>query len=238
MGNTEKMKVEIWSDIACPFCHIGKRNFESALAQFPNSDNVEIEWKSFQLDPNAEVNQQGLQVEKLARKYGVSVDEAKKMNSRVTGMARESGLNFNLDNVKPTNTFDAHRLLHLAKKHGLQEQAEERLFEAYLSEGKHIGEAETLIQLGREIGLDAGEVSQLLNSDDYADAVKEEIRQAQRLGISGVPFFVIDNKYGISGAQPREQFLKTLDDIWSREHGLINIESTSGGVCSPDGNCS
>lgn len=233
------MKVEIWSDIACPFCHIGKRKFEKALEHFDHSDQVEIEWKSFQLDPHAEVNQNISAPEKLARKYGVSVEEAKRMNQRITNMANESGLNFHLENIKMTNTHDAHRLIHLAHKHGLQDQAKERLFTAYLSEGQHIGDHNTLIQLGTDIGLNADEVKQMLNSNDFSREVKEEITEGQRLQISGVPFFVIDRKYGISGAQPSEHFLEVLNDVWEKDYGLPEtIESPGGAVCTPDGICS
>ena len=236
---TDKMKVKIWSDTACPFCHIGKRHFENALEQFSNKDNVEIEWKSFQLDPNAQVNQNVKAVEMLAKKYGMPVEEARQMNKRMETMATHAGLNFDLENIVLTNTTDAQRLIHLAKKHNLQDQAEERLFVAYLSEGKHIGDHQVLIQLAAEIGLDKEEVKATLESDRYLKEVKEEMLEGQQLGINGVPFFVIDDKYGVSGAQPVENFVEVLNKAWDTGHKKLEmVENSSAAVCDSNGVCS
>lgn len=233
------MKVEIWSDIACPFCYIGKRNFEGALEKFAHKDKVEVEWKSFQLDPYAEIEQSMSAEEMLSSKYRVSVDEAKKMNQRVTNMAKDAGLDFNLSGLKLTNTFDAHRLIHLAKKHGLQDKAEETLFSAYLIQGEHVGRKDNLVKIGTEIGLNEDEVKQMLESDLYTKEVKEDMQMAQMFQISGVPFFVVDRKYGISGAQPSEHFLEVLKDTWSKEHQTLEtIAGAEGAVCGPDGVCS
>ena len=215
MADNTKMQVEIWSDIACPFCYIGKRKFENALEKFPNKDQVEVLWHSFQLMPDAKRDFGVDMNTMLANRYGKSIEWAKEMNNNVANMAKEVGLEFNLDKAIPTNTLDAHRLIHLAKKHNLQDQAEEALFNAYFSQGKHIGDLDTLVELGTSIGLNADETREVLNSDKYAKEVQSEIIEGQRFGLSGVPFFVINRKYGISGAQPSEEFLKVLETAYN-----------------------
>ena len=199
------MKVEIWSDVVCPWCYIGKRRFESALARF--DQEVEVEWKSFELDPNAPVHR-GSTAEHLARKYGMTLEQVAKSHERMTALAAAEGLEYHLDETQGGNTFDAHRLLHLAQERGVQGELKERLMRAYFSESEPVGEREVLARLAGEVGLaDAAEV---LASDAYADAVRADEREARLLGISAVPFFVIDRYYGIEGAQPAEVILDAL----------------------------
>jgi predicted DsbA family dithiol-disulfide isomerase len=201
------VKVEIWSDVVCPWCYIGKRRFEQALKRFDHAGEVEVEWKSFELDPNAPARR-GPTLEHLARKYGMSVDDARRMHERMTALAAAEGLEYHLDETQGGNTFDAHRLLQLAKERGLGDAMKERLMLAYFTETEPIGEREVLARLGEELGLtDAAEV---LESDAYADAVRRDEHEARLLGISAVPFFVVDRYYGIEGAQPPEAILETL----------------------------
>ncbi|MEX0608831.1 MAG: DsbA family oxidoreductase [Balneolaceae bacterium] len=206
------MKIEIWSDVVCPFCYIGKRHLEQALAQLPELD-VEITWKSFELDPHASSNSEVDIYDMLAKKYGQDREWAKKINANMIQMAERAGLEFNMDEVKPTNSFDAHRLLHLAKKHEKQEELEEIFFSAYFSEGRHLGQKKELQELGEKAGLDSGEILDVLESDQYKDAVNHDVVQAQNLGVQGVPFFYINQKYGLSGAQPVDTFVKALGEI-------------------------
>ena len=208
------MKVEIWSDVMCPFCYIGKRKFEKALEQFNHKADVEVVWKSFQLDPTLKTDPKTTVNQMLADKKGWSMEYAKEMNDHVSRIAKEVGLTYNLSQAVVANSFDAHRFSHLAKKQHLQDQAEERLFSAYFTEGKNTADKDTLIQLGKEIGLDAGSVKQMLESTDYAEDVRNDIREAQQVGVKGVPFFLINDKYTISGAQESSTFLGALNQIW------------------------
>lgn len=232
------MKVEIWSDVMCPFCYIGKRRFEEALQQFPHKDKVEVEWKSFQLnpdmqtDPNTSINQY------LADVKGWTLDYARQMNNHVTQMAAEAGLTYNMDSAVVANSFKAHRFTHLAKKHGLGEAAEEALFKAYFTDSRNVDDDATLIELGVSIGLDAETVKTTLQSNAFADDVRHDIAEAQQLGIRGVPFFVMDHKYGVSGAQAIDVFSQTLDKAfneWNQQSPAIQV--TDGPTCGPDGNC-
>ena len=205
------MKVEIWSDVMCPFCYIGKRRFEEALALFPQADEVQITWKSFQLNPDM-VTDPSISIHQyLADIKGWQLDYARQLNQQVTEMAAGVGLHYDFDRAVVANSFDAHRLLQLAKQHGLGDAAEEALFKAYFTEGKNIADRGTLTEQGVAIGLDANEMKQVLSTNAYADAVKHDIDEAQQLGIRGVPFFVFDEKYAVSGAQPVEVFLETLE---------------------------
>ncbi|MBI2427568.1 MAG: DsbA family oxidoreductase [Ignavibacteriales bacterium] len=216
------MKVEIWSDVMCPFCYIGKRKFENALEKFPNRNEVEIEWKSFQLDPEART-QPGKSVNQyLAERKGWTVEYARHMNDRVTAMAGEVGLNYDFDRAIVANSFDAHRLSHLAKRHGVQDTIEERLFKAYFTEGKNTADHTTLISIAAEAGLNADEVRAMLSGNDFVDAVHSDVYEAHRIGARGVPFFVFDKRYAVSGAQPSDVFLRVLEKIdeESRSHGV------------------
>ena len=204
------MKVEIWSDVMCPFCYIGKRRFELALQQFPGKDDVTVEWKSFQLDPEI-VTQPGKSVnEYLAERKGWPLDRARELNDHVTTMAREAGLQCDFDKAVVANSFDAHRLSHFAKQHGLQDAMEERLFKAYFTEGKNTADRETLVQLAVEVGLKSDDVRKVLAGKDFADDVNKDMYEASQVGVLGVPFFVFDNKYAVSGAQPTDVFVQAL----------------------------
>lgn len=209
-----KMKVEIWSDVMCPFCYIGKRKFESALAQFENRDDVEITWKSFQLNPDMKTDPNKSTLEYLAEVKGWSLDQAKSTTSYVTNMAKEVGLDYNFDKSVVANSFDAHRLIQFAKTKGKGDAAEERLFKAYFTEGKNTADHAVLTQLGTEIGLDAEAVRTMLAGTMYGSEVQNDIAEGEKLGLTGVPFFVVDRKYGVSGAQQPETFLNTLKKAW------------------------
>lgn len=231
------MKVEIWSDVVCPWCYIGKRRFENALAGFEHRDQVEVIWRSFQLDPNAPANTHEPLNELLAGKYGVSLAQATAMNERVTGIAAEEGLEYHLDRAKHSNTFDAHRLIHLAAKHGKQAEMKERLMRAYFTEGEPIGDTDTLVRLASDIDLDAAEARAVLTGGDFAGEVKADLQRARAFGIRGVPFFAIDEKYGISGAQPTEVFDEALEQMWIESHPLVAIATqggTAAGTCEGD----
>jgi predicted DsbA family dithiol-disulfide isomerase len=204
------LTVEIWSDIVCPWCYVGKRRFEHALERFAHRDDVELTWRSFELDPGAPPEREHSSAEHLAAKYGMSVEQAQEMNAQMTELAAGEGLEYHLDRTRGGNSFDAHRLLHLAAAHGLQDTMKERLMRAYFTEGEAIGDAETLVRLATEVGVDP---DGLLN-DAYADAVRADEELAMRIGIRGVPFFVLDRRHGVSGAQPSELLLEALDKAW------------------------
>ena len=208
------MKVEIWSDVVCPWCYIGKRRFESALEQFGHRGEVEVEFRSFELNPNADPAEQGNLEEALARKYRLSLEQARALNARVVDAAAGEGLHYRLDIAKRGNTFDAHRLIHLAATMGLQAAMKERLLAAYFTEGKAIGDQDTLVELAAEIGIDAEQARTVLADGSFGDQVREDEREATELGITGVPFFVINRRYGVSGAQPPELILKALTAGW------------------------
>lgn len=237
-GTEMDMKIEIWSDIACPWCYIGERRFSRALGSFSQREDVEIIWRSFELDPTAPRRRGRPQEELLARKYGVSLDEARAMDARMTAEARKEGLDFRFDRVQVGNTFDAHRLIHFATQQGERDAMIERLFRAYLTEGEAIGEQGTLVRLATEVGLDPGAVRTMLEGDEFADAVRADERRAQSLGISGVPFFAIDERYGISGAQPPELILDALRQAWTEQAESVagaTAAAASGGASGASG---
>lgn len=208
------MEVEIWSDIACPWCYIGKRHFEAALAGFEHADDVKLTWRSFELDPTAPAEVPGRADEVLAEKYGVSPDEAGQMQQRVADVAAAAGLEYCLDESRMGSTFDGHRLVHLAAEHGLQDQMKERLLRARLVEGKLVSDPDTLVELAGEVGVPEDEVRQMLAGDRFAAEVREDELTARRLGISGVPMFVVDRRLGASGAQPADLLLQLLREGW------------------------
>jgi predicted DsbA family dithiol-disulfide isomerase len=233
-----KMKVEVWSDIMCPFCYIGKRNYESALSGFEGKDDVETEWRSFQLDPtipaSSPVKENVYQY--LAVKKGITYEQSAKMHERVIQMAKNAGLDYRFDKAIVANSFDAHRMIQLAKEKGLGDAAEEKLFRAYFTEGKDFGDHETLISIGREIGLNEEEIKEALFSDVYAEKVKEDIQEAVDIGVQGVPFFVFDRRYAVSGAQPPEQFIQVLNQSfgeWKKNNPVTQIAVEEGLVCKP-----
>jgi len=209
-----KLKIQIWSDIMCPYCYIGKRRIEEALAIFEHKEAVEIEWKSFQLDAHFIASPSDNTIDHLAKKYQKDTNWAKEMVANMTQNAKNSGLDFHFEKAILANSFHAHRLLHLAKKHHLANELEEQLFKAYLTDGKDVNDLKTLSELGQEIGLDAEAIEQVLHSDAYAKEVKQDIEEANAIGVQGVPFFIFDNKYAISGAQPVTAFVETIEKVW------------------------
>ena len=228
------MQVEIWSDIMCPFCYIGKRKFEAGLEQFAGKDNVEVIWRSFQLNPELKAAPGQDIYTYLAEAKGMSLEQSKQMHSQVADMAKQAGLDYDLDKAVIANTYNAHRLIQLAKAHGLGDAMEERLFKAYFTEGYNLDDMDTLTQLGLEVGIDAALIAAALNSDAFGDAVDADIAEAQAIGVRGVPFFVIDRKYAVSGAQAPETFLGALEQAWKEQSVLVIADGDS---CDTDGNC-
>ena len=212
------MRVDIWSDVVCPWCYVGKRRFEAALAAFPHRDRVEVHWRSFELDPRAPRRRDGDRIEHLAAKYRIPRDEAEAMDRQITEAGRGVGLDLQLARTQGGNSFDAHRLLHLAADQGLADDLKERLLRGYFSEGEPIGDPAALARLAVEAGLPAAAVDEVLAGDRYAEAVRSDERHAQALGATAVPFFVIDETYGIAGAQPPEVFTNVLERAWSETH--------------------
>jgi predicted DsbA family dithiol-disulfide isomerase len=204
------MQVEIWSDVICPWCYIGKRRFESALEQFPQRGSVSVIRRSFELDPDAPQQLPGTLQELLSEKYGVSLEQAAAMNARVTALAKEAGLEYRLSKARPGNTFDAHRLLHFAEARQLGDRATERIMHAYFCEGLPVGDRSALAKLAPEFGIAETEALAVLEGNDYAESVRADETRAAMLGITGVPFFVLDRKIGVSGAQPVETFIEAL----------------------------
>jgi protein disulfide-isomerase len=218
---TNKMQVEIWSDVMCPFCYIGKRKFEAALAQFADKGNIQLLWKSFQLSPDMVTDSTKNINQFLAEHKGISLQDAKRMNEQVTRMAEQVGLVYNFDRSVVANSFNAHRFSHFAKHYGKQNEAEEKLFNAYFTDGKNIDDYPTLIQLGAEIGLDTAALKTVLENGTYADDVRADIYEAQQVGVRGVPFFLFNRKYAVSGAQDSQAFLQALEKSfaeWRKEN--------------------
>lgn len=204
------MKIDIWSDFACPFCYIGKRNLESALKEFDSQDVVELVFHSYQLDPNAKKGGQINPVDELAKKYGTSRERAQEMIDRVVNMAKDVGLNYNYDKLISTNTLDAHRLSHYAKKENKDRELVEELFKAHFIEGLDIGDLEVLAELGARVELDREEIKSILKSEEYYSEVDLDKYTASQYQIRSVPFFIFNNRFAVSGAQPVEAFLETL----------------------------
>lgn len=227
------MDVEIWSDIACPWCYVGKRRFEAALEQFEHRDRVNVTWRSFELDPDAPAAREGSAAANLAKKYGTSLDQAQAMEAKMTDTAAEVGLDFHFERLKMGNTFDAHRVLHLAHEHGVQDAAKERFMRAYLTEGESMSDHGTLRRLAGEIGLPEEEVVDLLASDRFTDAVREDEALASGFGASAVPFFVVDRALGATGAHPAESLLQLLQQGWDAKPRIPVV--AAGEACGPDG---
>lgn len=233
------MKVEIWSDIMCPFCFIGKRNYETALAQFRDAKAVDTEWKSFQLDPGIPVEgTHGNVFEYLSRRKGLSVSQAREMTAGVADAGARAGVELDFERAVVANTFDAHRLLHLAKKYNLGNTVKELLFQAHFTEGRDISDPAVLNEIGSRAGLETGEVTRALQDGDLAAEVRKDILEAQQIGVRGVPFFVFNRKYAVSGAQPVEVFAETLGKAfneWREEHPVLKISGGDGPACSDEG---
>lgn len=238
MGN--KMKIEIWSDIICPYCYIGKRKFEAALAQFTHRDYIQVEWKSYQLAPDVKTQPDKNAFLYMGEQRGKRPEETREMFVRVTQLAKQSGLTYNLDKTVAANTFNAHRFAHFAKEYGKQNEAEEVLFRSFFTDGKNIDDDQTLVQLGAEIGLDTAALKTALENDNYADDVRADIYEARQIGVSGVPFFVLNRKLAVSGAQESAAFLEAIEKAyteWRKENPEIALEVIAGQSCTPDGEC-
>ncbi|WP_354148305.1 DsbA family oxidoreductase [Arthrobacter sp. 754] len=229
------MKIEIWSDVACPWCYIGKRRFEAALSGFPHRDSVDVTWRSYQLDPTLPEHYDGTELDYLSIRKGMAPQQVSQMFEHVTEQAKREGLDYRFDKVVVANSFTAHRLIHLAAAHGKQDEAKERLLSDHFEQGQDIGSTEYLTALGSELGIDADEVAALFATDKYADDVRADFAEARALGISGVPFFVIDRKFGLSGAQPAETFTAALNQAWQDANPLVLVNSADGEACGPDG---
>lgn len=232
------MRVDIWSDVRCPFCYIGKHKFEKALKQFPNKEQIEVNWHSFELDPNLQTDPDIHAWDHLAESKGISRSEAEQMTQYAVRAAQEVGLELHFHNAVVANSFRAHQLIQLAKTKNLGSKAKEALFKAHFSEGKNIDDKEVLLQTGVSIGLSEKDVEEALSSDDYAYKVRQDEAEARSFGIRGVPYFVFNNKYAVSGAQPTEVFLGALRQSWGefeKENKIVLLNE--GASCSVDGNC-
>lgn len=220
MTSRAPIKIDIWSDIACPWCYIGKRNLERGLAEVAGDEDaprVEIEYHSFELSPDTPVDFAGSSAEYLAERRGISLDEARAMNDRVSRIAADAGLHYRFDLQQHTNTVKAHELIHFAKANGRQLEMKERLLSAYFVEGRHVGRIDELVELAEEVGLDPAAAREALEAGTYLDAVRADQAQARAYGINGVPFFVIDGRYGVSGAQPPEAFAQVARQVWAEK---------------------
>jgi len=235
------MKIEIWSDIMCPFCYIGKKHLETALKQFGDAESIDVEWKSYQLDPYIPRHPEYKNTyQYLAENKGMSDEEARQMTEGVAAAGARAGITLDFERAVVANSFDAHRLVHLAQTKGLAGTVKEGLFRAHFTEGKDINSREILLAIGTDAGLTADEVNTVLDSDRYNDEVTHDIREARDIGVRGVPFFVFNRKYAVSGAQPSEVFLQTLEksfDEWRAANAKVTLTVTGGPTCDPDGRC-
>jgi predicted DsbA family dithiol-disulfide isomerase len=235
-----KMQVEIWSDVMCPFCYIGKRKFEAALSQFVHKENIEVIWKSYMLNPEMKTDTNKNSIVALAEHKGISIEESKEMHNYVVEMATNAGLKYNMDKTISANSFNAHRLTHYAKSQGKQLEIEEKLFEAYFILGKNIDDTNTLIGLGESVGLSKETLAKVIKGNDYAEDVRQDVYEAQQVGVRGVPFFVFDRKYAVSGAQESAVFLQSLQksfDEWQKTNPDKAMKVINGKVCEPEKGC-
>lgn len=231
-----ELRIDVWSDIACPWCYIGKRRLESALRSFPHQDQIQVVWRAFELDPGAprEFAPSPSYSERLAKKYGSSVKDSVAMMVRVAGIAEQEGLHFDFQNICAGNTFDAHRVLHLARERGVQDAVKERFLRGYLEEAQAIGRKDVLVRLGREAGLDSEELVATLETDGFSREVRADQEEARALGIHGVPFFVLGGRYAVSGAQPAELLKQALARAWA-DVSSQPIPFAEGDSCGPEG---
>lgn len=230
------MRVEIWSDIACPWCYIGKARFEKGLVAFAHRDEIEVVHRSFELDPNRAKGDTGPVIPMLAKKYGRTIEEARAMEEHVASNARAEGLDYRTDGRDHGNTFDIHRLLHLARARGRQDALLDLAYRANFAEERSVFDAEVVVELAVEAGLDAAEVRAVLADEDaYADDVRADEREAAELGATGVPFFVLDRRYGVSGGQPAEVFTQALEQAW--EGRVLTPVGADAAACDADGSC-
>ncbi len=230
------MQIEIWSDVKCPWCYVGKRRFEKALADFPHRDSVEVVWKSYQLDPDLPDQYGGTEQQYLAERKGIDPEQVRKMWQHLGQQAEGEGLNFDFDNIIVGNSFTAHRFLHLGRAHHLGDAAKEAVLSAHFEQGLDTSDVDVLVSLGTGIGLREDEIRKTIGGDRFAADVRREIDEARTLGVQGVPFFVIDRKYGISGAQSAELFRQALDQAWQESHPLVSLTTSADGpACGPQG---
>ncbi|WP_217587313.1 DsbA family oxidoreductase [Lentibacillus saliphilus] len=233
------MKIEVWSDFVCPFCYIGKRRLEQALEAFPHRDHVHIEYKSYELAPESKTVTDKNIHEALAEKYHIPVEQAKAMNEQIGAQAKEVGLTYHFDDMKPVNTFDAHRLAKFAESHGKGREMTERILRAYFIESELISDHNTLARLAKEVGLDEAAVLDMLQSEKYTPKVRADQLTAREMGVEGVPFFVFNEKYAVSGAQPQEAFTEVLETVWQEERdrpvlNTLNPKSSKTSYCTGD----
>ena len=231
------MKIELWSDFACPFCYIGKKRFEKALENFPHKDEIEVVYKAYQLNPNSPKVMKGSAVESFAKGHRMSTETAKQRFKMFKEQAATVGLTYDYDNIQMTNSFDAHRLAKWANKFGKEQVLTERLMKAYFTDGLNIADIDTLVRLAKELGLSEAESRKVLESKEYGDQVVGEINEGRQIGVQGVPFFVLNRKYGISGAQPVEYFTQALEKLWEEEKPLEDISGASNGHTCDDESC-
>ncbi|ABL82890.1 MULTISPECIES: DsbA family oxidoreductase [unclassified Nocardioides] len=232
------MRIEIWSDVVCPWCYVGKRRLETALAGFEHADQVEVVYRSFELDPSAPAHGQELSTPVIARKYGRSEAEMRQMQQQLVDLAAEEGLAFRIFETVHTNTVDAHRVLHLALETGgaaLQRELKEALLAAYFLDARNVGDHDVLTEVADAAGLEEARVREVLAGTEYADAVEADIAQARAYGATGVPFFVVDQKYGVSGAQPAGVFSQVLEQAWTESHPVLQTVGGDAEACGPDG---
>ncbi len=226
------MQLEIWSDIVCPWCAIGRARLHTALDDFAHRDEVEITWRSFELDPTAPRRVEGPYVTRLAEKYGQAEADAQTMIDRMTSLAADEGMTFRFDRAVPGNSFDAHRALHLAEDRGIQDAVKARLLAGYLEQGEAIGEHDVLVRLAAEAGLDSDEAREVLAGEAYTDRVRADEAQAREFGISGVPFFVLDRRFAVSGAQPAEVLGQALQQAWDARTPFEVVGATAGAAAN------
>lgn len=228
------MRIDLWSDVVCPWCYVGKRRLEAALADFEHADEVEVVWHTFLLDPEASADATETLAAHLGRKYGGGEAAGRQMIERTEAVAAEEGLVFRLHQAQRANTVDAHRLLHLARAEGRQGTLEEALFAAYFTEGRNVADHDTLREIAVRAGLDPARVDDVLASDGFAEEVRADLAQAQRYGITGVPFFVVDERYGVAGAQPAEVLREVLERAWSEREPVLELVPGPD-MCGPEG---
>lgn len=238
-GELFDMRIEVWSDFVCPFCYIGKRRLEQALEEFGRDREVYVEYRSYQLDPTAEYQADKSFYETFAELKSISVEQAKQLNKQVAEQAKTVGLTYQFDSMKYANTFDAHRITKFAREHGREKEFVERIFYAYFTESKLISDHQTLVELASEVNLDSVEVEKVLQSDQYRQEIQQDIETAAQMGVRGVPFFVFNEKYALSGAQPIELFLQTLKKVWEeeQENHPLQVLSTNESANGTDQGC-
>lgn len=234
-----RLTVDIYSDIACPWCFIGKRRFEKALQALPFGEKVDVNWHAFQLDPSLPEHYDGSELDYLVKSKGMPADQVAGMLKHVTGQAADEGLKYDFDALRPANSFTALRLLALAKERGLGNEMKEALLSAHFEKGLDTGDKKTLQAIAGQVGLVASEAEEVLAGDKYANEVRADGIRARELGVSGVPFFILENKYGISGAQSSEVFEQALSQVWTEIGGdkiqMVASASSDGEVCGPEG---